>query len=119
MLSIISKATSILGSIKSFPTRVLSKSYASFHGGHYDPNAPRPQTKETDMSNKHVQVYKTYCQTSNCEGVNCADPSDPNVSCPGRTAVENINTIPDTPEHTTAVVGNMRSKIPQGIRWNR
>ena len=55
------------------------------------------------MSNKHVQVFKTSCTTSNCEGVNCADPTDPNVSCPARTAVENTTTIPDTPEHTTAV----------------
>ena len=116
MLSIRSKATSILGSIKSFPTRVLSKSYASFHGGYHDLYAPQPTTKETDMSGKHVQVYKTTCTSPNCTVVNCADSTDPNVDCPNRTPSQNNASIPNSPEHTTAVVGNMTSKIPNGMK---
>ena len=117
MLNLRKFATKVLLSTMALPNKPPSNSYAAHHAGDFSHNSTKPpKTNETDMSGKHVQVFKTSCTTSNCSAVNCADPSDPNVSCPGRTAVENMTTIPDTPEHTTRVVGNMTSKIPNGMK---
>ena len=117
MLNLRKFATKVFVSTMAFPNKPPSNSYVAHHAGNLPQQIIKPpQTNETDMSGKHVQVYQTTCTSSNCSAVNCADPSDPNVSCPGRTATKNMTSIPDTPEHTTRVVGNMTSKIPNGMK---
>jgi hypothetical protein len=70
--------------------------------------------KDIDVSGFHKLVFKTSCSNSNCESVNCADPSNTSVSCPGGSHIQNQVNIPTDPACTTELVGNFTSTVPKG-----
>ena len=94
-----------------------SRGMACFHGARFKPMAPKPPVKDIDVSGYHVVITKTTCNESNCNTVNCADPTDSNVNCPSRTATENQTGIPPTSQgFKPNAGGNLTSKIPKNKR---
>lgn len=85
-----------------------------FHAGTIKPNA-MPKLYHADPTNKHQLVFKTTCSENSCNNTNCANAQNPNVNCPGRTALQNQTSIPPTQNgFSTNVVGNMTTIPPQG-----
>jgi len=63
------------------------RGYACYHAGDYQPQKQPSNVKDIDVSGHHKLIFKTTCSNSDCSTVNCADPSNTSVSCPGGTAI--------------------------------
>lgn len=91
-----------------------TRGYACYHSGEYQPAKQPANVKDIDVSGYHKLVFKTSCSNSDCESVNCADPSNTSVACPGGSPIQNQSNIPTDPACTTELVGNFTSTVPKG-----